>query len=473
MPHGLAPRRFLLAFALILAGSSARAQEPLAAQLGAYNADVRQSSISGISSGAFMAVQFAVAWSSVIRGVGAIAGGPYDCAHGTGLDVATGASMVAALTVCMKASPSAPDADGAVARADAFARDGEIDDLANVAGQKVYLFNGYNDTVVDRQVTDTLETFYRHYLGPAHAGNLFYQNALGAGHAQITAAYGGACQATVPDYINQCGYDQAGIILRHIYGALHAPSETLGGRMVAFSQREFTYPFPPASFSMAEVGYAYVPAPCQAGAACRVHIALHGCKQNAAMIGTEFILHAGYNEWADANNIIVLYPQTVPSSFDFTLPFNPDGCWDWWGYTNASYTRKAGRQIGALKAMLDRLAGGTASAASATTVSAPALRDVSQIDASDTAVDLAWSPVAGATAYVVSRASDQGQSLRQIGIATGASFGDAGLSPDHTYHYQITAVVDGGPGPRSPLIAASTKAAPPRCASPGACAMAR
>ena len=46
-------------------------------RLTGFNADISESSISGISSGAFMAVQFATAWSSLIKGVGVIAGGPY------------------------------------------------------------------------------------------------------------------------------------------------------------------------------------------------------------------------------------------------------------------------------------------------------------------------------------------------------------------------------------------------------------
>src|SRR5258708_10013863 len=54
--------------------------------LGAYNADIKESSISGISSGAFMAVQFGVSWSSIVKGVGVIAGGPYYCAQGTAID---------------------------------------------------------------------------------------------------------------------------------------------------------------------------------------------------------------------------------------------------------------------------------------------------------------------------------------------------------------------------------------------------
>ena len=46
--------------------------EPLA--LNSYNAAIGESSISGLSSGAFMAVQFGTAWSSVIKGVGVVAG---------------------------------------------------------------------------------------------------------------------------------------------------------------------------------------------------------------------------------------------------------------------------------------------------------------------------------------------------------------------------------------------------------------
>ena len=76
----------MLAVAFVLLGLPvnvipAQAQEKLAA----YNAAVGESSISGISSGAFMAVQFATAWSSVITGVGVVAGGPYWCAKADGL----------------------------------------------------------------------------------------------------------------------------------------------------------------------------------------------------------------------------------------------------------------------------------------------------------------------------------------------------------------------------------------------------
>ena len=54
---------------------------------------------SGLSSGAYMAVQMDVAYSDWLRGVGVMAGGPYDCARG---------SVSRALKNCM--SPSAGDA---------------------------------------------------------------------------------------------------------------------------------------------------------------------------------------------------------------------------------------------------------------------------------------------------------------------------------------------------------------------------
>jgi poly(3-hydroxybutyrate) depolymerase len=66
------------AIATVALGGAALVAGPALTEerLSGYNADIGESSISGISSGAFMAVQFATAWSSVIKGVGVVAGGP-------------------------------------------------------------------------------------------------------------------------------------------------------------------------------------------------------------------------------------------------------------------------------------------------------------------------------------------------------------------------------------------------------------
>src|SRR5215831_14091673 len=64
--------------------------------LPAMNTPIGESSVSGLSSGAFMAVQFGTAWSSVIRGVGVVSGGPLYCAQ---------ASTSTALGACMAGPP--------------------------------------------------------------------------------------------------------------------------------------------------------------------------------------------------------------------------------------------------------------------------------------------------------------------------------------------------------------------------------
>ena len=115
------------------------------------------------------------------------------------------------------------------------------------------------------------------------------------------------------------------------------------------------------------MGHVYVPRACAAGKVCRLHLALHGCHQYDEEIGNVYYTHSGYNEWAESNDIIVLYPQaiatTIPLSvwpFNLQTLINPNGCWDWWGYTGKDYANKEGVQIKAIMAMIARLRSGDA-----------------------------------------------------------------------------------------------------------------
>jgi len=100
---------------------------------------------------------------------------------------------------------------------------------------------------------------------------------------------------------------------------------------------------------MSAYGYVYVPQAVKDGARCRVHVALHGCKQgynyvdlsngrpdraNDPPFGNRYITTTGYNEVAEANDIVVLYPQV--EGIDNGVTQNPEGCWDWWGYSARS-----------------------------------------------------------------------------------------------------------------------------------------
>jgi poly(3-hydroxybutyrate) depolymerase len=84
---------------------------------------------------------------------------------------------------------------------------------------------------------------------------------------------------------------------------------------------------------------------------CRLHIAFHGCRQGVSRVGDDFIRDAGYNRWAATNRIVVLYPQVTASSS------NPNGCWDFWGYSGVNYYAKQAPQMRAVKEMMDRLQG--------------------------------------------------------------------------------------------------------------------
>ncbi len=52
-----------------------------------------------------------------------------------------------------------------------------------------------------------------------------------------------------------------------------------------------------------------------------MNVVFHGCKQTTADVGDAFYKHTGFNEWAEANNIVIVYPQAIANGV------NPQGCW--------------------------------------------------------------------------------------------------------------------------------------------------
>jgi poly(3-hydroxybutyrate) depolymerase len=319
----------VFACAVAALGSALAAAPPLPT----LDADPR-ATVSGVSSGAYMAVQFHVAHSAWVQGAAAIAGGPYYCAQ---------ASVRLAYYNCMK--PGRFTALPAVRlmreEAERRARAGDIDPTANLAGARAWLFISANDPTVRSEVVDRLHEFYVSYKTTA-----VIVRHDSAGHGMPTEEAGNAdCTASAPPYINDCDYDAAGALLQHLLGRLLDPA-LAPGPLQSFDQR----PFGGGGISLDDEGYVYIPKACESER-CRIHVVFHGCRQGRAEVGERFAREAGYNRWAEANRIIVLYPQVVPRR----APYNPNGCWDWWGYTGPDYHTQKGAQIRAVKAMLDRL----------------------------------------------------------------------------------------------------------------------
>ena len=419
--------RNIIAVALSLALACPVAAAADLPTLDGFNLDVAQTSVSGISSGGYMANQFHVAYSSTVIGAGILAAGPFYCAKG---NVAT------ALTDCTTPTAlNAPDVDYSVRVTQDYAARAQIDALAYLRDAKVWLFSGSLDATVLPVVVDRLHTYYARFVRPE---NIVYDKSVAAAHSMVTANYGHPCtyqgDGNRPDdiFINDCDYDAAGALLAHIHGPLKQPSHALTGTIVAFDQSEFIGD--PVGHSMNPTGYAYVPADCDDGATCRVHIAFHGCRQQPARIGDRFYTHAGYNRWADTNRMIVLYPQTIHS--DLPPVYNPRGCWDWWGYDDPDYAKQSGRQMRAVKLMLDRLASGYVSAAprppSALTANATSERTVA----------LRWTKSTGPrlAAYNVYYATKPDGPYARAGTTEETQATVSGLLSGTTYFFAIRAV---------------------------------
>src|SRR5262245_45773639 len=163
----------------------AAASLPAAAQtvpLPSFNVDINQTSVSGLSSGGYMAVQFDVAFSAMLRGVGVIAGGPYYCAQG---NQSTATSTCSCPFGCF--IPRSTNVAQLIAITDRNAGRGRIDATGNLATHRIWLFSGTNDTLVPPRVMDDLSTYYRHYI-PAE--RIFYKNDIAAEHAMPTDFFG-------------------------------------------------------------------------------------------------------------------------------------------------------------------------------------------------------------------------------------------------------------------------------------------
>jgi len=310
-----------------------------AAAVAGLHIDLSQTSVSGFSSGGFMAVQFGVAFSSIVEGIGAFAGGPFGCSQG---------SVATAGTSCADAA-SAPDATPLIAVTKNLYASGAIDNPANLASARVFLFSGADDAVVSPPVVDATQAYFEGFM-PA-ASIQYVSRRAGTAHVLPTQNYGASCDSSNAPWLGDCGYDGAGTALTHIYGTLATASSAATGTIVTIPQGNFIAD--PASHSLDANAYAYVPTSCANGETCRVHVVFHGCEMGESVIGSVFYLHAGYNEWADTNHIVVLYPQAISSNSEG----NPYGCWDFWGYDSPAYDTKGAPQMAVTRAMIGSLAG--------------------------------------------------------------------------------------------------------------------
>lgn len=302
--------------------------------------DPAKTTVSGLSSGAFMTVQLQTAFSSAIAGVGVVSGGPYNCADNSVYTAVFGCLVPPWYMVWP--GPVPEETLSTIQQMGA-----RIDPPSDIATDRIYMFHGKADDTVRRQSMDVLQQVYAALKVPASSIN--YVTDVDAGHAFLTEQGKVACAKTAPDYLNDCDIDQAGTILKWLYSDIQSAGQAVPEHLQQFDQSVYSQ----GAIGMDPLGYVYVPSACAGGATCRLHIALHGCEQGRAIIGDAYARQTGYNNWAEANRIVVLYPQAVvvPSSLWNTFSGNPKGCWDWWGYSGNDYLSKAAPQLAAIARM--------------------------------------------------------------------------------------------------------------------------
>ncbi len=365
-----------------------------------------QISVSGLSSGAYMAVQLHVAYSDRFMGVGAVAGGPFFCAEHY-----DSAAISEVQARCLSASQADHSARTYIEAARRAAAAGHIAALAHLSQDRVFLFNSHSDQVVNPSLGKISQRFYQQFVdhreqiqawsflprfGPlypvahgmptakqrfrdfSHAGDLLTPCAPSRSGRQPWLRGSDPwlyyCNLGLLD-----GYDLVQDMLSHIYGALARAKPAQADHMYAFDQLPYladpaiTSNTALAAHGLGRQAYLYIPAACHQGqSACRLHVALHGCHQfpewsfqgkAGSRVGNQTVRFGGlfrdnlYNHVAEANNIVVLYPQAhnIGSQPD---DINPYGCWEFWPFfakDRHNYYSREGRTLKMIDNMIDAL----------------------------------------------------------------------------------------------------------------------
>ena len=312
--------RILLIMIAMLAASVSFAGTPPVVEI-----DKDKITVSGISAGGQMAHQVHIAYSDLFNGAAIIAGGPYGCAEG---------SLTTAMSRCMGAADDVFALTELATAIRGAAEAGNLADPANLENDPVWLFHGTLDTTMGVGLSDALATLYEAFIP---ADQIQYVNDIEAGHGFPTQGRGSECATMQPPFVIDCNYDAAGQLLQHLYPDLVAPAQG--------PELELTEVNLPGATEagLSETAFLYVPPDCKSGGqACALHLVLHGCAQSAVQLGTDFIQQSGYLPWAQANNIVMAFPQVVSG------PLNPYACWDWWGYTGENYDTREGAQMAVL-----------------------------------------------------------------------------------------------------------------------------
>jgi hypothetical protein len=347
--------------------------------------------ISGISSGGFMAAQMGVIYSEQISGVGLVAGGFYGCAGNHFQDMyqlaqinGTGDRalflwgpmnpLYQALEICMK-SPSLAQTN--TEQVTDLYRKNLIADPKNLVRQKIYIYQGLNDKTVHPDMQLKTKDFYTALN--VSSKNILLSQSEGAHTFPTDQKNLNSCSEEDVPYVSSCHKNVSGEILNFLIGPELQRTPLNLKNIYTVKQNLQKKPN-----SIADYGYVIANQYCvQNPEKCHLHVALHGCDMSDsydkdfdaayrqyALFGylkmrtksetpplsrlpyieqkinkmglQQFVQHSGYGDYVEKNNVIVLFPQTQITVQSY--PNNPKGCWDWYGATGEKYSTNQGSE---------------------------------------------------------------------------------------------------------------------------------
>jgi pimeloyl-ACP methyl ester carboxylesterase len=124
--------------------------------------NIDQITLSGLSSGGFMATQMHFAYSEWVSGVGLIAAGPYYCAQN---------SIFTALASCINKTDPPANLSQLNAKISELSQSGKLGTVEELKDDKVWLLSGTLDTRVVQAVADKL---HQQYLSFVNQDNVVY-----------------------------------------------------------------------------------------------------------------------------------------------------------------------------------------------------------------------------------------------------------------------------------------------------------
>lgn len=394
-------------------------------QLNSPTDNTQKFSISGISSGGFMAVQMATIFSNNFLGVGSVAGGFFYCAkNGLQEQILAGQRSLLGVNNLLLFEPTGqinsqslqpefrPSVNNPIFMSvglcmgnpqlttlpslSQFVFDQSIEPLDHFKKLQVYIYNGKNDSIVKNSMIQKLVDFYN--KNGIEKKQIKVVQSKG-GHNFPTSKSGlNSCLDQKVPYVSSCRYDAASDILSHLLKTRVLYSQPDLNHLYIVDQniehqnsletdiKKLKQPIP----SIGGYGYLYASDQClNTPENCHLHVALHGCEMsdsydqafddlfqkqilNYKIMGMrseqdsqqsilqmmqslptieqknnqygllKFALNSGYIDYAEKNNIMILFPQTWITEANY--PYNPKGCWDWYGWTGANYATVNGAE---------------------------------------------------------------------------------------------------------------------------------